>query len=50
MIYHIARQMHRLTGQVCALLLASLLCAEIVIVLLRYVYGIGFLQLQDLAT
>mgnify|MGYP000533249027 CR=1 FL=1 len=42
--------LHRLTGVLCVFLLAGLAASEIAIVLLRYIYGIGFLQLQDFAS
>lgn len=41
--------LHRLTGLLCIFLLCGMVISEIAIVLLRYVYGIGFLQLQDFA-
>ncbi len=41
--------LHRLTGLVCIFLLSGMVISEIAVVLLRYVYGIGFLQLQDFA-
>jgi TRAP-type mannitol/chloroaromatic compound transport system permease small subunit len=41
--------LHQLTGAVCIALLACLVTSEVLIVMLRYIYGIGFLQLQDFA-
>ena len=41
---------HRFTGYVCIALLCGLVLSEIAIVLLRYIYGVGFLQLQDFAS
>ncbi|MCJ8340743.1 MAG: TRAP transporter small permease subunit [Pseudomonadales bacterium] len=40
---------HLVVEKLCLYLLAVLVSCEIVIVLLRYIYGIGYLQLQDLA-
>lgn len=42
----LADTLHRLTAGLCAALLLFLLAAEILVVLLRYVFGIGFLELQ----
>ncbi len=39
--------LHRSTMGVCLLLLALLLCSQISIVVLRYCFGTGFLELQD---
>ena len=41
--------LHRLTLYGCVGLLALLLCSETLIVILRYCFGIGFLELQDFA-
>ncbi len=40
---------HLVVEKLCLYLLVVLVLCEITIVLLRYIYGIGFLQLQDLA-
>lgn len=39
--------LHRATMWVCLLLLVLLLCSQISIVILRYCFGAGFLELQD---
>lgn len=39
--------LHRSTMWVCLLLLVLLLCSQISIVILRYCFGAGFLELQD---
>ncbi len=49
MLEEIGLKLHRLTGGLCIILLACLATSEIVVVMLRYIYGIGFLQLQDFA-
>ena len=45
----IARWLHRTVRRLCVVLLAGLLGVELVVVLLRYCLGTGFLELQDLA-
>lgn len=49
MFISLALSLQRLCGAICVVLLAGLAFSEIAIVLLRYIYGIGFLQLQDFA-
>ncbi|EPJ49733.1 MAG: hypothetical protein OFPI_22920 [Osedax symbiont Rs2] len=49
MSYKIGLLIHLLVEKLCLYLVAVLVICEIAIVLLRYIYGIGFLQLQDLA-
>ena len=39
-------RLHRITAGLCAVLLLVLLAAELLVVLLRYVFGVGFLELQ----
>jgi TRAP-type mannitol/chloroaromatic compound transport system permease small subunit len=39
--------LHRLTLAVCLVLVGLLLCSQISIVILRYCFGVGFLELQD---
>lgn len=45
-----ARTLNRLTANACMLLLAVLCIAQILIVILRYAFGMGFLELQDVVT
>ncbi|MCJ8300954.1 MAG: TRAP transporter small permease subunit [Pseudomonadales bacterium] len=49
MSYKLGLLIHLLVEKLCLYLVAVLVMCEVMIVLLRYVYGIGFLQLQDLA-
>lgn len=49
MLISLGLTLHRLTGALCILLLTGLAFTEVAVVLLRYIYGIGFLQLQDFA-
>ena len=49
MSYQLGLFIHLLVEKLCLYLVAVLVMCEVAIVLLRYVYGIGFLQLQDLA-
>lgn len=42
--------LHRITAAICLILMTILFLVEIVIVLLRYVFGIGFLELQDIVS
>ncbi len=42
--------LHRITAAACLVLMTILFLAEIIIVLLRYVFGIGFLELQDIVS
>lgn len=49
MLENIGLKLHHITGAVCIALLACLTTSEVLVVMLRYVYGIGFLQLQDFA-
>lgn len=44
-----AHALHVATGAACVALVLMLLAAEIVVVVLRYVFSIGFVQLQDFA-
>lgn len=50
LLKYIGTTLHQLTGRVCISLLSILVITEIFIVLLRYVFGIGFLPLQNLAS
>lgn len=50
MLSRLALKIHKATGAVCISLLSVLVVTEVVIVLLRYVFGIGFLPLQNLAS
>jgi len=45
-----AALLHRINAAICHVLLAILFVAQIVIVILRYAFGIGFLELQDLVS
>lgn len=47
---NLGKILHQLTGNVCISLLGILIISEILIVLLRYVFGIGFLPLQNLTS
>ncbi|MGB1239735.1 MAG: TRAP transporter small permease subunit, partial [Pseudomonadales bacterium] len=47
MIEKISLALHALIERLCLSLIAGLLCSQLMIVVLRYVYGIGFLKLQD---
>ena len=49
MSYKLGLLIHLLVEKLCLYLVAVLVICEVAIVLLRYIYGIGFLQLQDLA-
>lgn len=42
--------LHRITAFACLVLMSILFLAEVLIVLLRYVFGIGFLELQDIVS
>ena len=46
----LADLLHRVTAGVCTLLLLVLFAAQTVVVLLRYVFGIGFLELQGVVS
>lgn len=50
MLNKLALKIHNITGAVCVFLLSVLLISEVMIVLLRYVFGMGFLPLQNLAS
>lgn len=45
-----AALLHRINAAICHVLLAVLFVSQIVIVILRYAFGIGFLELQDLVS
>lgn len=49
MLEKIGLKLHDLTGAICIVLLTCLTVSEVLVVMLRYIYGIGFLQLQDFA-
>lgn len=42
--------LHRITAAICIGLMTILFAVEVIIVLLRYVFGIGFLELQDIVS
>ena len=42
--------LHRITLRICTVLFGLMFAAQLVIVLMRYVMGVGFLELQDLVT
>jgi len=46
----LADMLHHLTAGMCAVLLATLFAAQITIVILRYAFGVGFLELQDVVS
>lgn len=43
----IAAALHRVTALACQTLLAILLAGQLAVVILRYVFGVGFIELQD---
>ncbi len=47
--YKLGLFIHLLVEKICLYLITALVVSEILIVLLRYIYGIGFLQLHDFA-
>ena len=49
MVQLLSGRIQHITGTICMSLLSLLVVSEITIVLLRYVFGIGFLSLQNLA-
>ena len=46
----LADGLHRATAGLCLILMAILFLVQIVVVVLRYVFGIGFLELQDIVS
>ena len=50
MLKRLGLRVHSITGAICVSLLGVLVVSETSIVLLRYVFGIGFLPLQNLAS
>ncbi|WP_114284499.1 TRAP transporter small permease subunit [Candidatus Halocynthiibacter alkanivorans] len=47
--YKLSEFLHLLVEKICLYLVCALVISEITIVLLRYIYGIGYLQLHDFA-
>ena len=43
----IARALHRLTGVICQGLMVLIVAGQLAVVILRYVFGMGFIELQD---
>ncbi|WP_143089833.1 TRAP transporter small permease subunit [Tropicimonas isoalkanivorans] len=43
----IAAHVHRVTQRICQLLLGLIFIGQLVVVILRYVFGMGFIELQD---
>ncbi|NND92400.1 MAG: TRAP transporter small permease subunit [Granulosicoccus sp.] len=46
--YHLCHLLHRLTLGICQALVLLLLLLQVSVVILRYCFGVGFLELQDL--
>ncbi|WP_108259007.1 TRAP transporter small permease subunit [Mangrovicoccus ximenensis] len=47
MVNRIALSLHRVTGLLCQGLLILIVLGQLAVVILRYVFGIGFIELQD---
>jgi len=46
----LAQRLHQWNGAFCVMLLGIVFCAQILVVVLRYLFNIGFIELQDLVT